>query len=218
MTKILAQHADLFQKVAVHPSTNFPGRTQEGLLPQLLRKKLEIPVEDWVNEGRTIQATNEADKEKENDELWEWAKEYIGERVALYVFDVNGTNYTREEREMGIENVRTGLRRKLPEKERGEEESDDEDEDDEDEEMEDVGLENTTVTATKDGQVEFGFEEVKPGQKNPGGQARRLSDIMRYVTTGDPVRHYPSDRELEKAANKSMEFSPQRGFPNARRT
>jgi mediator of RNA polymerase II transcription subunit 8 len=203
MTKILAQYADLFQRVAVHPSSNFPGRTQEGLLPQLLRKKLEIPVEDWVNEGRATQATNESDKEKENDELWDWAKEYVGERVALYVMDINGKNYTREEREAGIENVRTGLRRKLPE-------TSEEDEEDSDEEMEGLGVENTTVTAVNNEQVMFGMEGVKPGQKNPGGKARRLSDIMRYVTTGDPVRHYPSDRELEVASNKSMEFSHQR--------
>jgi mediator of RNA polymerase II transcription subunit 8 len=214
MTKILAQHADLFQRVAIHPSANFPGRTQEGLLPQLLRKKLEIPVEDWVNEGRTAQAANAADREKENDELWTWAREYVGERVAIHVLDTRGRYYTAEEREMGIENVRTGLRKNFNDDEGSEEDSNDEDED---EEMEDVGLENTTVTATKDGQVQFGMEDVKVGQKNLGGQSRRLSDIMRYITTGDHVRHYPSDRELDIAANKSMEFSPMHGFPIARR-
>jgi mediator of RNA polymerase II transcription subunit 8 len=201
MSDHLAKHADLFQRVAVHPSSNFPGRTQEGLLPQLLRKKLEIPVVDWVNDGRTIQAMNEADREKEGEELWTWARGFIGERVAKYAMEEAGSNYTAEEREMGIENVRTGLRRKL------EDEESEEEDDDEDEHMEDVGLENTTITATKMGQVEFGMEEVKVGEKNPGGQARRLSDIMRYVTTGDPVRHYPTDRELEAKANKSKDFS-----------
>ena len=204
MSDHLAQHADLFQRVAVHPSTNFPGRTQEGLLPQLLRKKLDIPVEDWVNEGRTIQATTEAGKEKEDEELWVWARGFIGERVAKYAIEEAGSNYTAEEREMGIENVRTGLRRKLEDDEGSEDEDEDEDED---EEMEDVGFENTTVTAMKTGQVEFGMEEVSVGKKNPGGQARRLSDIMRYVTTGDPVRHYPTDRELEAKTNKSKDFS-----------
>ena len=216
MTKILAQHAELFQRVAIHPSANFPGRTQEGLSQQLLRKKLEIPVEDWVNEGRTTQAAIEADRAKENDELWSWAREYVGERVAIHVLDTRGRYYTAEERELGIENVRTGLKKNFNDDEGSEEDSNDEDED-EDEDMEDVGLENTTVTATKDGHVQFGMEEVKVGQTNPGRQSRRLSDIIRYITTGDPARHYPSDRELDIAANKSMEFSPMHGFPNARR-
>ena len=215
MSKHLAQHADLFQRVAVHPSTNFPGRTQEPVLHNLLRKKLDIPVEDMVKEGREIQAENEKDNEKENDELWTWTREWVGERVAMHVISTQGQYYTAEEKEKGIESVRTGLRRKFEEEE-GSEEASDDDEEDEDEDMDDVGLENTTVTATKDGQVQFGMEEVKKGQ-NPGGNSRRLSDIMRYITTGDSVRHYPSDRELDIAANKSMEFSPLQGFQKSRR-
>jgi mediator of RNA polymerase II transcription subunit 8 len=199
MTDHLARHADLFQRVAVHPSTNFPGRTQENLLQQLLRKKLEPHVEEWVEDGRTTQATTEAGNEKDDEELWKWAREYIGERVAKYAIEEAGDNYTAAEREMGIENVKTGLRRKLED-----DEEEDEDED-EDEEMEDVGIANTTVTSNA-GQVVFGMEEVKTGKK-PDRQARRLSDIMRYVTTGDPVRHYPTDRELEAKSNKSKDFS-----------
>jgi mediator of RNA polymerase II transcription subunit 8 len=212
MSKQLAQHAELFQRVAIHPCANFPGRTQKGLLPLLLRKKLEIPVENWVEEGRATQAKIDAEREKENDELWRWGREYMGERVARYAR--SGRNYTDQERETGIENVRTGLRRKLEDDEGSEEESNDEDE-----EMADVGLENTSVTVTKDGQVEFGMEELKATEKKPGGQVRRLSEIMRYVTTGDPARHYPTDRELDIAANKSMEFSPsgRQGFQNTRR-
>ena len=42
----------MFQRLAIHPSTNFPGRTQEHILTQLLRKKLEPDVESWVEEAR----------------------------------------------------------------------------------------------------------------------------------------------------------------------
>ncbi|EMR71978.1 putative rna polymerase ii mediator complex component med8 protein [Eutypa lata UCREL1] len=49
---ILAQHNDLFNRVAVHPSTNFPGRTQEHILVQLLRKKPEPDVAAAMDEGR----------------------------------------------------------------------------------------------------------------------------------------------------------------------
>ncbi|KAL2180159.1 mediator of RNA polymerase II transcription complex subunit 8-domain-containing protein [Thermothelomyces heterothallicus CBS 202.75] len=46
------ENADLFQRLAIHPSTNFPGRTHEHILTQLLRKKLEPDVENWVEEAR----------------------------------------------------------------------------------------------------------------------------------------------------------------------
>ena len=178
MTKILAQHADLLQRVAIHPSANFPGRTQEGLLPQLLRKKLEIPVEDWVNEGRTTQAANETAREKENDELWTWAREYVGERVAIHVLDTRGRYYTAEEREIGIENVRTGLRKNFNDDEGSEEDSNDEDED---EEMEDVGVGVTSVRRTSVGQVEFDMAQIK---KVAGEKSRTAEDILRFSTSG----------------------------------
>lgn len=46
------EYSDLFQRLAIHPSTNFPGRTHEHILTQLLRKKLEPDVESWVEEAR----------------------------------------------------------------------------------------------------------------------------------------------------------------------
>ncbi|KAL2270994.1 hypothetical protein VTJ83DRAFT_365 [Remersonia thermophila] len=50
--ELLSENAGIFQRLAVHPSTNFPGRTQEHILLQLLRKKLEPDVETWVEEAR----------------------------------------------------------------------------------------------------------------------------------------------------------------------
>ncbi|KAI0150900.1 mediator of RNA polymerase II transcription complex subunit 8-domain-containing protein [Pestalotiopsis sp. NC0098] len=35
----MSNNDELFSRLAVHPSTNFPGRTQENILLQLLRKK-----------------------------------------------------------------------------------------------------------------------------------------------------------------------------------
>ena len=57
---------------------------------------------------------------------------------------------------MGIENVRTGLRRKLEESESEEEDEDE----DEDEEMEDAGVQVTSARRSSMGQVEFGMSEV----------------------------------------------------------
>jgi mediator of RNA polymerase II transcription subunit 8 len=48
----MSENSALFQRIAVHPSTNFPGRTQENTLGLLLRKKLEPSLENLVEEGR----------------------------------------------------------------------------------------------------------------------------------------------------------------------
>jgi mediator of RNA polymerase II transcription subunit 8 len=111
----LSRNADVLNRTVVYPSTNYPGRTQEGLLGQLLRKKLEPQVETWVEEGRTIQENAQESNEEDMEELWAWGKEWIGQRVATYILEEAGDNYTVEEREMGIENVNIGLRRKLDE-------------------------------------------------------------------------------------------------------
>jgi mediator of RNA polymerase II transcription subunit 8 len=178
LTAHLNNHAELLSKTVVYPSTNYPGRTQEGLLGQLLRKKLEPHVETWVEEGRDIQAELKTGETEEA--LLSWAKDWLGERVSTYAADEAGDNYTVAERELGIENVRTGLRRKL-------EESDSEDED-EDENMEETGVQVTSARRSSMGQVEFGMSEVK---KDPNLKATSVEDILRFATSGvapGPVR------------------------------
>jgi len=175
----LARNADSLNRTVVYPSTNYPGRTQEGLLGQLLRKKLEPQVETWVDEGRAIQEEDgggggDGDAEK----LWAWGKEWIGGRVATYILEEAGDNYTVEEREGGIENVNIGLRRKLDEDESDEDE--DEDDEDGDKEMEDVGVEVTTVGKTTSGQLQFGLEEVR---KSPDGKSMGVSDILKFANS-----------------------------------
>jgi mediator of RNA polymerase II transcription subunit 8 len=172
LTSHLSKHSELFSKTVVYPSTNYPGRTQEALLLSLLGKKLPPQVETWVEEGREMHAEETADKANEQ-ELWTWANEWIGARVAKYAMEEAGDNYTVEEREMGIENVNTGLRRKL--------EDDEDDDEDEDEEMEDAGVAVTSVRRMSLGQVEFGMGEVK---KDPNGKTRSVEDILRFSTSG----------------------------------
>lgn len=46
------ENAHLLQRLVIHPSTNYPGRTQEATLLTLLRKKLEPEVEHWVEDAR----------------------------------------------------------------------------------------------------------------------------------------------------------------------
>ena len=132
----------------------------------LLRKKLEPQVEDWVQEGR---ATDSADGKQE--ELWNWANEWIGSRVATYAMDEAGDNYTVEERELGIENVRTGLRRKFDE---------DEDED-EDQDMEDVAVVQVTSARRSNFGVEYGMDRLR---KDPSRKSRSVEEVLRFATSG----------------------------------
>jgi mediator of RNA polymerase II transcription subunit 8 len=168
----ISKNSDMLNKTVVYPSTNYPGRTQEGLLGQLLRKKLEPEIETRVEEGRTIEKAVEESKEDVED-LWNWAQDWIGERIGRYAAEEAGEEYTEEEKAMGIENVNTGLRRTSEDEESEEE--------DEDEEMEDVGVGVTSVRRTSVGQVEFDMTQIK---KVAGEKSRTAEDILRFSTSG----------------------------------
>lgn len=140
--EILAQNNNLFSRVAMHPSTNFPGRTQENILLQLLRKKPEPDVEAKIDKGRetlvsmplpgNAQADAAANPNKAKEaalgDIWGTTRDACQERIAEYVVNEEGDYFTAEEHEMGIENVRTGLQRSF------EDEYEDDDEEMEDEE------------------------------------------------------------------------------------
>jgi mediator of RNA polymerase II transcription subunit 8, fungi type len=174
-------HSELFEKMVTYPSTNFPGRTEEGLLGQLLRKKLEPGVERWVEEGRvmavpTSQAGNgQGEQEDDLEEKWKAARDFIGERIARAAVTHRRDEYTAEEREMGIENVNTGLQRPMKLRRNDGDSESDEDES-EDEEMVDVGVVRDGAGALK---LEMGTE-----QKGRGGTARSMDEIVRFMTTG----------------------------------
>ncbi|KAI1174040.1 choline sulfatase [Nemania sp. FL0916] len=135
---ILAQNNDLFSRVAIHPSTNFPGRTQEGILLQLLRKKPEPDVEAAMDEGSKTLASmplpghgnshTHQDKEKETalSEIWRAARGACMDRIGEYVMHEEGDSFTAEEHEIGIENVRTGLKRSFDDEYEDDDEDDDE--------------------------------------------------------------------------------------------
>ncbi|KXX83221.1 Mediator of RNA polymerase II transcription subunit 8 [Madurella mycetomatis] len=166
---LTTDNADLFQRIAIHPSTNFPGRTQEHVLLQLLRKKLEPDVESWVEEAReTARAAGlDASKlatgarapgagggaggngyESEEDtygldredevpsdpfnEQWADILDAFQTSLMEYVTVQVKKKYTVEEQAMGVENVRTGLKRDLEESDE-EEDGEDEDEDEDEE-------------------------------------------------------------------------------------
>ncbi|RYO85224.1 hypothetical protein DL764_009209 [Monosporascus ibericus] len=136
---IVTQHNDLFSRVAVHPSTNFPGRTQEGILLQLLRKKPEPDVAAAMDEGRerldavslaasAVGSSGDPGPDPDSpaaaaararhaqttarlEETWDAARRACMARVMRYATEEDDDPYTEEERATGVENVRTGLRR-----------------------------------------------------------------------------------------------------------
>ncbi|KAK8136845.1 mediator of RNA polymerase II transcription complex subunit 8-domain-containing protein [Apiospora sp. TS-2023a] len=134
---------EAFSRIVVHPSPNFPGRTQEGILYQLLRKKAEPGVEASLDEGRktfrelcaAAPATKDETKVREDlVDKWLAARDYmLNERIPTYMAKEAQQPFTEEEVERGIENVRTGLRQKVEmvddrdSDDDGEEEDDDED-------------------------------------------------------------------------------------------
>lgn len=126
----LSENSEIFSRVAIRPSTNYPGRTQENLLTQLLRKKLEPDVEELVAQGRETSRLATAEGIDELEGIWHELREWTHGRIATYVRDEAGDVYTNQEREMGTENVRTGLKRDLEDDESDEDEGD-EDEDEE---------------------------------------------------------------------------------------
>ncbi|KAJ6443048.1 sulfatase [Purpureocillium lavendulum] len=117
----LSENSDLFSRMAIHPSTNYPGRTQENILTQLLRKKLEPDVEELVEQGAETARLATPQGVAQLQGIWDELREWTHGRIAAYVRDEAGDVYTKEEREAGVENVRTGLRRGLDD-----DESDDE--------------------------------------------------------------------------------------------
>ncbi|SPO07653.1 uncharacterized protein DNG_10348 [Cephalotrichum gorgonifer] len=135
LTTYLSENSSLLERVAVHPATNFPGRQQENVLLQLLRKKPEPDVEELLARGRDTAAglTSAAsgtggdagDAWTEQRELWAWARRYCDERIGQYAMEETHQVYTAEERAAGLDTVRTGLRKGVDEQE---DESEDEDE------------------------------------------------------------------------------------------
>ncbi|CZT12237.1 related to Mediator of RNA polymerase II transcription subunit 8 [Rhynchosporium agropyri] len=181
LTTLMSKNADLLNRTVVYPSTNYPGRSQEAILTQLLRKKLEPSVESYVSEARTSQSqfaeTATPTSEKESTELLNFALDWLGGRIVKYVTEDAG-DYTIEERERGIDNVNTGLKRKLDEDASEEDDTDE----DEDKEMEDVGVAVTKVRRSSAGEVEFELSEVK--KIDPDAKMRNIEDILRFATTG----------------------------------
>ncbi|KAI1445863.1 mediator of RNA polymerase II transcription complex subunit 8-domain-containing protein [Annulohypoxylon stygium] len=175
--------ADSFSRITVHPSTNFPGRTQQPILLQLLRKKPEPDVELAMDEGRKIfaewsQSSDSSDAHidagkgggkgvGELEAVWESARKFCQTRLTEYVEDEGNDMFTEEERVRGVENVRTGLKRSL---------LDDEDEDEDEEEDSDDVME-----------IDRPPPPPAPGIATQEVEGAALENVMRFAARGEIV-------------------------------
>jgi mediator of RNA polymerase II transcription subunit 8 len=192
----LAKNHDLLSSTVTFPLPTYPGRTQEGLLHSLIRKRLEPSVEDWVEHGKDVGTTafdggnatenNIGLTDKELQDLWDWAPVEANREARRRAW---GGDYTLEEKEMGFKNVVTGLRRKLDEGESDdEEEEEDEDEEGEEpdeDEMEVVGVRRKSLAVA--GQV-LEFDLARAGDKPVVMEMVPMNEMFRFGMTGRKVR------------------------------
>ena len=181
-----AAHGELLDHLAVHPLPAFPGRTQEALLGQLLRKKPEPAVEDWLGaalaQGRRAEALAPA---AEQDALCGFAIERLGAAVGERAW---AANYTLEEHEAGVETVVTGLRRKLDDDYASEESEGEEEGDEMAVDEEDAGEREVVDIHRKPSGVGVEYAVRKDTEGKMAGLQERppmpLAEQLRFMTTG----------------------------------
>ncbi|KAI7579371.1 hypothetical protein KC316_g9474 [Hortaea werneckii] len=166
-----------FRAAHAYPLPSYPGHEKEMMLGMLMRKKLDPKTDDWVTQysksSETIQESGDAGKLNMDDlrDLWDYAgPAENGIARDMLENDAFGSLFTMAEQEDGIENVKTGLRRKLFE--------DDSDEE-EDEDGEDKGDEKMDEDRRPD-KLE---PPPEPGV-DPSLPPMRLETVLRFITTG----------------------------------
>ena len=189
---VVSNNSAFLSSAHVYPNPHFPAQTNEAMLQMLLRKKLGPSAEDWIVEGRRdafrIRSTDEdADAAEDKGrtipddrkstsegrtakldsielrELWSWAGPTENEMARKMLDEETLNDFTFEEQEQGVENVVTGVRRKLWE-------SDSEDEEDEDEGSRMEGVEKAPQAAER---------AVTPKSTVP------MDAVFRYMSTGN---------------------------------
>jgi len=163
ITDGLSRHREAFSSAVVNPLPQFPAKERAFILETLLRTKLEPNIEEWVEEGEAVATRQNRPAHRgltdvDRDALWQWAPGAANAEARKQKW---GADYTLEEKQNGIEHVRTGLRRELlePLDDDGADDEEDEEEydevtDDEDETEDKMDLEQAepeprTTTETK---------------------------------------------------------------------
>ncbi|OJK03897.1 hypothetical protein ASPACDRAFT_39513 [Aspergillus aculeatus ATCC 16872] len=217
----LSDNRDLLATLVAYPAPSYPSRNPANTvaLEQLLRTKLDPRVEDWVARGRKAggslasasppfvpgSAGNDygggaapgADGNGKGlddlgalAELWDWAPVEANQEARRRNW---GGNFTLEEREQGVGNVVTGLRRVLDDDDSESEEegeSGEEEGEGEPDEMEVVGVRRKSGVGQG---LEFDIAPVSASAASGPGHAGQqkvvapvvpLDEILRFMTVG----------------------------------
>lgn len=186
LQEIFTAQQSFLRTAHVYPHASYPV-TEDAIQQQLLRKKLHPAADDWIDEHVNPAKVAKWDDNEQTGlsaeqqrELWRFAgptsTQIAGPMIESGALD---HGYTYAEMEGGVENVKTGLRRKLEAKlmsPDGDMESDDDEEDEgeEDKVMEDV------MPAAKPTDGVLG--EVKGLE--PGRAALPVEAVMRFMYMG----------------------------------
>ncbi|CRK14977.1 hypothetical protein BN1723_002142 [Verticillium longisporum] len=172
---------DMYEGVDIElPKVRIPNEEQDPHSKRLL-KVCDLWDQDFTD-----------DQIKRAKRAWKELRAWTQERVARYVIEEAGDVYTREEREGGIENVRSGLKRPLEEPD----ESDDEDGDDDENEDEDVVM----------------GDGAQSGAPQPGKVAGPEPEVFFWFSARGDF-DLPRNVEFEKDAAKRARLAVAGGAP-----
>ncbi|KAK3071656.1 mediator of RNA polymerase II transcription subunit 8 [Teratosphaeriaceae sp. CCFEE 6253] len=177
----LDEHRDFLTSLHAYPLPSYPGHTHEGLLQNLLRKRLDIAPEGWVAKYSKPRAKQDADGDEviggldDGDylDLWSsaaatsktfWSKE-------LRESQEWDDDYTIAEREAGIEGVKTGLKLARDSGIQPDGSGEEDDDGDEDEKMEDA-MPSQRAHATPEPGIDTSLRPMP------------METLLRFMTTG----------------------------------
>ena len=177
--------------MVMYPMPQFPGRTQEHILQQLLRTRLEPEVDEWVERGQEKAHAGSKDSvnrlsDNDLDELWELAP---AESSKAGIRQKWGADYTLAEVQSGIEHIQTGLKRelKVPEDDDNEamedDEDEDEDEDADEDEDDDAGNDKMDVIEIRRKPGGSGLQ-YEVSDRPPSTPPMPLEDVFRFMMMG----------------------------------
>ncbi|KAF2721875.1 hypothetical protein K431DRAFT_223308 [Polychaeton citri CBS 116435] len=165
------QNERFFKQAHAYPLPSFPGHTQHALIQQILRKKLEPSVENWVlNHAKETKVEGALNKD-EQKQLLNWAGPASQDIVKGMLEDGDfDSSFTLKEEDEGVENVITGIKRKLY---------------DADEEEGAEGLEGDKMEEDKmpNQEEQERTESVKIGVV-PGQPATPLESVLKFMCIG----------------------------------
>ena len=120
--------------------------------------------------------------EELNESLWEWAGAVANDKARKHTW---GGDYTLEEKENGVENVRTGLKRKLKVDPEDSSEEEDEDEEADPDAMEIVGVHRRESVSGVEFEVGRGTVDRAVGKLT---QPMAINDHLKFLLTGQNLR------------------------------